>query len=84
MRGKPFVCWLSSPGKYWDVALCIGDEVEFRVEYERVGHKIINSKWIRGKFGCHRTGVLPYFIRCKNKQYQVGLIFNLRPIGAIT
>lgn len=83
MRGKPFFCWISSSGKYRDVALHIGDEVEFRSEYEGVGHNIINSKWVRGKFGCHRKGIFPYFVRVGRKEYQVCLISNLRPVKSV-
>ena len=68
-RGKPFVCWLSSEGHHHDVALHIGDEVEI----------LVGDKWVRGKFGRHRQGVLPYFVRAGRKEHQAALIHKLRP-----
>ncbi len=73
-RGKPFFCWLSSPGKYHDVALHIGDEVELRLS---------GGNWIQGKFGCKRTGILPYFVKHRKTEYPAELLFNLRPIQSI-
>ena len=69
-RGKPFVCWLDHEGRHHDVKLHIGDEVEILVE----------GVWIRGKFGCHRSGALPYFVRAGRKEYQAALISKLRPV----
>ena len=69
-RGKPFVCWLSSPGHYRDVALHIGDEVEFEVK---------PGKWVGGKFGT-RLGM--YVVRVGRRVIgNVFMINSLRPIA---
>jgi hypothetical protein len=73
-RGKPFACWISSPGKYRDVALHIGDEVELRLP---------SGNWIQGKFGCSRSGIFPYFVKSRNTKYGATLLFNLRPVQTI-
>ena len=69
-RGKPFVCWLSSKGKYRDVALHIGDTVRLRLE---------NGKIIEGKLGCSRRGILPYFVKVGSIKHQAALTSDLMP-----
>ncbi len=71
-RGKPFVCWLSGQGRYHDVALYIGDEVELKLD---------SDEWVRGKFG-HRknNGIFPYVVKCGKLERRVALIHKLRPV----
>ena len=74
-RGKPFVCWLSSPGRYHDVALLIGDTVELQLD---------SGEWVRGKFGYRKkNGVFPYVVRCGKVEHQAALTFKLRPVVEI-
>lgn len=71
-RGNPFVCWLSSPGHYRDVALCIGDVVDLELD---------DGSVVRGKIGCHRNGhYFPYFVRVGKVEHQACLIFKLKPV----
>ncbi len=71
-KGKPFVCWLSSPGKYHDVALCIGDPVEVKLD---------DGTWVRGKFGYRKNnGMYPYVVKCGKEEHQAALIHKLRQV----
>ncbi len=71
-RGKPFVCWLDHESRTNAIALHIGDIVDLRLD---------TGEWVRGKFGCSRSGALPYFVKCKGRKYQAGLRSNLRPVN---
>ena len=71
-RGKPFVCWISSPGKYHDVALHIGD---------MVGVKDTDGSVIVGKFGCKRRGGFPYVVRCGKVEHTVYNALCLKPVN---
>lgn len=73
-RGKPFVCWISNPGRYHDVALHIGDQVEIEIS---------KGQWVQGKFGCSRKKkIFPYFVQCGKIRHQAGLRHKLRPVQA--
>ncbi len=67
-RGKPFICWLSSPGKHHDVALHIGDECEFKTK---------DGKWVRAKIG---TSKGTYVARWGKNMEIVWMLCSLRPI----
>ncbi len=67
-RGKPFICWLSTEGHYHDVAVHIGDIVEFHS---------FNEGWVRAKIGCKRNG--PYVCRWGRQEETVFLMTRLRP-----
>ncbi|KKL25907.1 hypothetical protein LCGC14_2400610 [marine sediment metagenome] len=67
-RGKPFICWLSTPGHYHDVALRIGDEVEYKLE---------KGSWVKGKFGTKNGW---YVVRFGREVKQVFFTTQLRPI----
>lgn len=69
-RGKPFICWLSSPGHHHDVALHIGDEVEYDSG---------DDGWVRARIGRKRaTGM--YVARRPGKVEHVFMLCSLRPI----
>ena len=70
-RGKPFVCWIRKDRQAEAEALRIGDIVDLKIE---------DGSVVRGKFGCHRHGILPYFVRVGRKLYEATLIFNLSPV----
>ncbi len=72
-RGNPFVCRLSSPGKYRDVDLYIGDVVDLQLD---------NGTVVRGKIGCQRKPRLlfPYFVKVGKIRYPAELIFKLMPV----
>lgn len=71
-RGKPFVCWLNSPGHYRDVALHIGDIVDLELD---------DGGIFRGKIGCKRKGgIFPYIVRCGKTEHQAALIHKLKPV----
>lgn len=70
-RGKPFICWLSSPGEHHNVELSIGDVVDLRLD---------DGEIFRGKIGMHRKGLFPYFVRHRNVEHQVASTSDLRPI----
>lgn len=70
-RGKPFICWLSTPGNHHDVALHVGDEVEYKT---RAG------KWVRAKIGTQRNSCL-YVARWGKMVEHVWFICCLRPIA---
>ena len=72
-RGKPFVCWLSTEGHSHDVALHIGDEVEFNSESEG---------WVLAKIGTKRTNGL-YVARWKNKEEAIWMMVALRPVSKL-
>ncbi len=69
-RGKPFICWLSTPGHHHDVKLHIGDEVEYKTRLD---------KWVRVKIGTLRDGGL-YVARWDKMVEVVWFTFSLRPI----
>lgn len=74
-RGKPFICWLSSPGHYRDVALHIGDEVEFRGE---------NRQWRLVKIGKKRgCEGFSYVARSSRKEETIWMLTQLRPIKKV-
>lgn len=68
-RGKPFICWLDYEGHTNDVPVYVGDLVEFA---------ITDYKWIRGKIGYKRRGLL--VVRCGKEEYPVWMRTQLRPI----
>lgn len=70
-RGKPFVCWLSNPGHYHDVALHIGDECEYKSA----------EGWVRAKIGTNRYGV--YVARWGKNVEAIFMRIALRPITEI-
>lgn len=71
-RGKPFVCWISNPGRYHDVALHIGDAVEVKTS---------TGEWVVGKFGCCiKRKIFPYFVRRGKVRHQAGSTYSLRPV----
>ncbi len=70
-RGKPFVCWIRKDRQFEAVALRIGDTVDLKLD---------DSSVVRGKFGCHRQRIFPYFVRVGRKLYEATLIFNLSPV----
>ena len=71
-RGKPFFCWLSSPGNFRNVALHIGDEVELKLD---------SGEYVRGKFGYRKhNGLLPYVVKCGKVEHKVHLVCTLRPV----
>lgn len=70
-RGKPFVCWIRTDYKAGSTALHIGDTVDLKTK---------DGSIVRGKFGCHRHGIFPYFVRVGRKLYEATLIFNLFPV----
>lgn len=69
--GKPFVCWLSSPGKYHDVALHIGDECEFHAS---------SGEWVRAKIGTLRKSGM-YVARWGKHVEKTWMLIALRPIS---
>ena len=64
-RGKPFICWLDN-----DVALYIGDEVDFQ--------PWDGEDWIKGKVGCKRTGA--YIVRVGRKEYPLYMTTQVRKV----
>jgi|GEM_PF-5227555 len=70
-RGKPFICWLSTPGHFHDVALHVGDEVEFDNQ---------DGTWISGRIGRDRASGC-YMFRHGNQKKIVWMITQLRPLG---
>ncbi|MBE3141872.1 MAG: hypothetical protein IMZ53_14950 [Thermoplasmata archaeon] len=64
---KEFVCWLSSPGKYHDVPLYIGDDVMVKLK----------KRFIRGKIG-HKGRC--YVVRCPRITVPVIMITRLMPV----
>lgn len=70
-RGKPFICWLSSPGKHHDVALRIGDECEY--------HDLTTDKWVRARIGTQRKSCL-YVARFNKRVEHIFMMCSLRPI----
>ena len=69
-RGKPFICWLSTPGNYRDVALRIGDEVEYESQ---------SDGWVLGKIGRERKGGW-YVVRWNKNWEHVFSTLSLRPV----
>ena len=72
-KGKPFICWISSPGHYHDVACYIGDEIEFNN---------VGKEWVRAKVGCKRSG--RYVARYGKNEDTVWFTTQLRPISNAT
>lgn len=71
-RGKPFVCWLSTPGHYNDVKLCIGDEVMVSE---------CGKPHVRGKICCRRgERFFPYYVKADGKRINVMSITQLQPV----
>lgn len=68
-RGKPFICWLSTPGNYHDVALHIGDEVEYKSK----------DGWVRAKIGT-KKGCCLLVARWRQEVEFVWFICCLRPV----
>ncbi len=69
-RGKPFICWLSTPGHHHDVKLHIGDEVEYKSR---------DHGWVRGRIGRKRSCGF-YVVRWGRMVENVFFIFSLRPV----
>jgi len=69
-QGKPFICWLDYDGRRNAVPLCVGDEVEYK----------LNGKWLRGKIGCKRKGGW-YVFRHKKQEYLVASRISLRSVA---
>ncbi len=69
-RGKPFICWLSSPGKHHDVALHIGDECEYHAA---------SGEWVRAKIGTLRQSGA-YVARWGRNVEHIWMRCALRPI----
>ncbi len=64
-RGKTFLCYL---GRYNEIALYLGDEVDFQ--------PWDSKDWIKGKVGCKRTGA--YIVRVGRKEYPLYTTMQVR------